>query len=200
MTSRSTTSADRPTATGATTQHGEPEIDAEIDRRSDGGIAAQHQELAMREVDHPHHAEDHREPEADQHEAGDGTGDLQQEDTIVRAARSHSSSSPRRASGDQIFTSITYCWLVVGVLLAGRRPPGCRPAAAAGRSRAPRSFWSLHLADVDVEDGVVGLRVDRGLAGRARRTTMPLSSASITFIRSTLPALVDAPRPRCCRP
>ena len=60
-------------------QHGGPQGDAVI-VGDDGAVAAQHQELAVRQVDHPHHAEDHGEPEADQHEAGDGRENLEQED------------------------------------------------------------------------------------------------------------------------
>ena len=44
--------------------------------RDDRGIAAEHQELAMREIDDPHHAEDDRQPDADQRQAGDRVKDL----------------------------------------------------------------------------------------------------------------------------
>ncbi len=52
-------------------QHGDPDVDPLL-RREDRGIAAEHQEFAMREVDDPHHAEDDGEPDADQGEARDG--------------------------------------------------------------------------------------------------------------------------------
>jgi hypothetical protein len=56
-------------------QHGKPDIDA-VACGNDRRIAAEHQEFAMREVDHPHHAEDDRQSDADQRQAGDGVKDL----------------------------------------------------------------------------------------------------------------------------
>ena len=46
----------------------------------DRGVAAEHQELAMREVDDLHHAEDDRQPHADQREAGDGVENLDRQE------------------------------------------------------------------------------------------------------------------------
>ncbi len=60
-------------------QHGDPDIDAVL-VGLDRGIAAEHQELAMREVDDLHHAEDDRQPHADQREAGDGVKNLDRQE------------------------------------------------------------------------------------------------------------------------
>jgi argininosuccinate synthase len=51
--------------------------------RQDHGIAAQHQKFAMGEVDHPHHAVNDRQPDADQRQAGDRIRDLNDEDRRV---------------------------------------------------------------------------------------------------------------------
>ena len=51
-------------------QRGKPQIDPGIDR-GDHGVAAEHDEFAMGEIDHPHHAENHRQPDRDEDQAGD---------------------------------------------------------------------------------------------------------------------------------
>ena len=56
-------------------QHRQPDADAVVGR-DDRGIAAEHQKLAMGEIDDTHHAEDDRQPDADQRQAGDGIKDL----------------------------------------------------------------------------------------------------------------------------
>ena len=60
-------------------QHRDPDAEAEL-RRHDGRVAAEHQELAVGEIDDPHHAEDDRQPEADQREAGDRVEDLDRQE------------------------------------------------------------------------------------------------------------------------
>ncbi len=60
-------------------QHGDPDVDADL-VRLDGGVAAEHQELAMREVDDLHHAEDDREPDADQRQARHGVKNLDRQE------------------------------------------------------------------------------------------------------------------------
>src|SRR6185312_1775815 len=63
-------------------QHGEVDVDAGFgagNRR----VAAEHDELAMGEVDDAHHAEDDRQPGADQHEEGDHVDDLEKDDRGV---------------------------------------------------------------------------------------------------------------------
>ena len=59
-------------------QHRDPDVDAVVGGH-DGGVAAEHEELAVGQVDHAHHAEDDREPDADEHEAGDAVQDFQRE-------------------------------------------------------------------------------------------------------------------------
>ena len=56
-------------------QRRHPQIDAGIDR-GDHGVAAEHDEFAMREIDHSHHAENHRQSDGDQKQAGDGGHNL----------------------------------------------------------------------------------------------------------------------------
>ena len=43
--------------------------------RLDADIGAEHDELALRQIDHPHHAEDDGEPEADEDEDREGVAD-----------------------------------------------------------------------------------------------------------------------------
>ena len=64
---------------GGDDQDGDEDVDAEPDG-GDGGVAAHHHELAMGEVDHLHHAEDDRQPDADQDQCGDAVEHLQQDD------------------------------------------------------------------------------------------------------------------------
>ena len=48
-------------------------------RGEDGGVGAAHDELAMREVDDAHHAEDHREPGRRDHQEREGVAELVEE-------------------------------------------------------------------------------------------------------------------------
>ena len=70
---------DQPDHHGRHDQHGDPDVHA-MARRHDRGIAAEHEKFAMREIDHPHHAENDREPDADQAQAGDRVEDLDRQE------------------------------------------------------------------------------------------------------------------------
>src|SRR5206468_8932111 len=59
-------------------QHGHPDVDAMIGGH-DGGVAAQHEELAVGQVDDAHHPEDDGEPDADEHESGDAVQDFERQ-------------------------------------------------------------------------------------------------------------------------
>src|SRR6185312_5330 len=63
-------------------QHGDIDVDAGLGA-GDGRIAAEHDELAMGEIDHAHHAEDDRQPGADEREEGDHVDDLEKDDRGV---------------------------------------------------------------------------------------------------------------------
>jgi hypothetical protein len=76
-------------------QHGEVDIDAGLGG-GDGGVAAEHDELAMREVDHPHHAEHDRQSRADQREKGDHVENFENDNRRVVH-----SSSPFGGDGQQ---------------------------------------------------------------------------------------------------
>ena len=45
-------------------QHGEIDINARLLSQAMRGVAAQHHELAVRQIDHPHHPEHDRQPGA----------------------------------------------------------------------------------------------------------------------------------------
>ena len=60
-------------------QHREPDVEPGA-VAEDRGVAADHHELAVREVDDPHHPEHHRQPRADQREEGDHVEDLEEDD------------------------------------------------------------------------------------------------------------------------
>ena len=57
-------------------QHRHIDVDAGAGA-GDGGVAAQHHELAVREVDHPHHAEHDREPGAGERQERDHVQDFE---------------------------------------------------------------------------------------------------------------------------
>ena len=78
-------------------QHRQPDVDA-VAGGDDRRIAAEHQELAMREIDDAHHAEDDRQPDADQRQAGDRVKDLDcQESNEIHVHLSQARSEGRRA-------------------------------------------------------------------------------------------------------
>ena len=80
MIGRSTTTPDHADHDRRDHQHREPDVDAAAGR-DDRRIAAEHQELAMREIDDAHHAEDDRQPDADQRQAGDRVEDLDRQES-----------------------------------------------------------------------------------------------------------------------
>ena len=82
MTRRSSTTPIRPTATGAHDEDRDPEVQP-LPMGDQRGITSQHQELAMGEVDHPHHAEDDRKAQADEHEIRDRDRQLQADDESI---------------------------------------------------------------------------------------------------------------------
>ena len=67
---------DDPHHEGREHQHRDPEVDPGV-RGHHHRVAAEHQELAVGEVDDPHHPEDDRQPEADERQVGDPVEDLQ---------------------------------------------------------------------------------------------------------------------------
>ena len=67
---------DDPHHEGREHEHRDPEVDPGV-RRHHHRVAAQHQELAVGEVDDPHHPEDDRQPEADERQVGDPVENLQ---------------------------------------------------------------------------------------------------------------------------
>ena len=69
----------------------EPEIDPGMAAER-AEVGAEHEELALRQVDHPHHPEDDREPEADQDEDREGKADLEE---IIRDLIQPSPPPPR---------------------------------------------------------------------------------------------------------
>jgi len=77
-------------------QHRDPDTDALVGR-DDRRIAAEHQKFAMREIDDAHHAEDDRQPDADQRQAGDCVKDLDcQESNEIHVHLSQAGSEDRR--------------------------------------------------------------------------------------------------------
>jgi hypothetical protein len=56
-------------------QHGERQRHTALGR-DDGDIRPAHDELAVREIDHAHHAEDHRETERREHQIGEVVAEL----------------------------------------------------------------------------------------------------------------------------
>ena len=85
-----------PTTIGATTSIAIQMLTPRVGGH-DGGVAAEHEELAVGEVDHAHHAEDDGEPDADEHEAGDAVQDFERENgREVHRARTI---DPRRGAG-----------------------------------------------------------------------------------------------------
>ena len=99
MIARSTRTPIAPTTSGATTSMATQMLTPEavgLDR----GVAAEHQELAVREVDDLHHAEDDRQPHADQGEAGDRIENLDRQERCEIHER-----SARRSAQNLI----TYC-------------------------------------------------------------------------------------------
>ena len=93
-------------------QHRDPDADA-VAGGDDRGIAAEHQELAMGEIDDPHHAEDDRQPDADQRQAGDGVKHLDRQES--NEIHVHLSRQDPTADRPQIL--MTYCWLSFGFLI-----------------------------------------------------------------------------------
>ena len=65
----------------------EQRIDAEHDRVVEGEVHPQHHEVALREVDHAHDAEDEREPDA--HEGVDAPHEQTGHDVLRELARDH---------------------------------------------------------------------------------------------------------------
>ena len=60
-------------------QHRDPDAEAKT-IGFDGGVAAKHQKLAVRQVDDLHHPEDDRQPHAHQREAGDRIENLDRQE------------------------------------------------------------------------------------------------------------------------
>ena len=94
------------------------------------------------------------------------------------------------------FTSMTYCWLSFGFFLrshtAAVSAGGCCRIALQHRERPV-----LGLGDIDIEAAMVRLGVDGRLARGTVEDVSSLSSAAMTFIRSTLPAFFTADAHRC---
>ena len=92
-----------PTTSGASTsianQMSSPARLAE-DRR----VAADHHELAVREVDDAHHPEHDRQPGADQREEGDHVEDLEEDDGGVVHGGSRSSTTPQIVTSNCLFS------------------------------------------------------------------------------------------------
>ena len=63
-------------------EHGEPDVDAGA-VGEDRDVAADHHELAVGEVDDPHHPEHDRQPRAREREEGDHVQDLEEDDGRV---------------------------------------------------------------------------------------------------------------------
>ena len=138
---RSTITPMMPTTTGATTSIDKPDVDA-VAGGDDRGIAAEHQEFAMGEIDDPHHAEDDRQPDADQRQAGYRVKDLDcQESNEIHVHLSQARLTD--PAGLQIL--ITYCWLSFGFLIRSHTA-----AVSAGfccaKSSSTLSFLSLTSA------------------------------------------------------
>ena len=83
-------SADQADHKGGEHEHGDPNIHA-LTGRHDGGIAAEHDELAMRKINHAHHSEYHRKSQADECQYGDTSDDRDQHiDQVVHRGPSTS--------------------------------------------------------------------------------------------------------------
>ena len=78
MTSRSHSQAEEANEERCHQEHGDEDVDAGI-HRDDGGVAAEHHEFSMREIDHAHHAEHHGQSGADEEEIGYRIGKLDRE-------------------------------------------------------------------------------------------------------------------------
>ena len=186
MTTRSTIRPITPTTSGASTsianQMSMPALVA-----GDRGVAAEHHELAVREVDDPHHPEHDRQPRAGQREEGDHVQDLEEDDGGVVHGRLRSRSSPTLAARSSPRTACS----------RSGSSPGRRTAAVSLGGRCLNvclivSFWPLTSITLDVERRVVGLRLDRDECRPARRSPMPDSIALSSLSRSSEPAFLTA--------
>jgi len=63
-------------------RHPDPQVKA-MGRAQHHGVGAEHDELALGEVDDPHHAVDDRQPQREQHKAGDGEDNSDEGDDQV---------------------------------------------------------------------------------------------------------------------
>src|SRR5258708_40221134 len=74
----------------------------------------------MGEIDDPHHAEDNRQPDADQRQAGNCVEHLDRQES--NEVHVHPSQKIRRSARRQIL--ITYCWLSFGFLMRSHTAAG----------------------------------------------------------------------------
>ncbi|MPL89757.1 hypothetical protein SDC9_35799 [bioreactor metagenome] len=146
--------AEHPHHDGSEDQDGHPLVDAGIGR-DDDGIAAQHQELAMGEVDDAHHAEDDRKARGQQHEPGDGPDHLERDNECVV----HVGAPPLRLQADFV--------LGVGLRILDQVAHHLRVFGLRIREGlVDREGAVLAGGDIDVAHRVLGLRVDLHLARR----------------------------------
>ena len=120
-------------------QHRDPDAEAQT-IGLDGGITAKHQKLAMREVDDLHHAEDDRQPHADQREAGDGVENLDRQKRYEIHERVPHALPEKRAQN-----LITYCWLSFGFFLRSQTA-AVSDGFCCGKSSSRSNFLSFTSA------------------------------------------------------
>src|SRR6266568_8216186 len=134
----------------------------------DRRITAQHQEFAMGEIDHPHHAEDDRQPDADERQAGYRVEDLDCEQS--NKIHFHLSRTLSRTLPEQDLTAEQPSNLDHILLVVVRVLDEVAYGGGVRRFLLSKIFQHLELlvadlGDMDIEHAMMRWRVDGNLAG-----------------------------------